>query len=257
MVEAMAQIKTLLHAPFEDCCHSDRLACPNGVVNLRTGELLPIARPGDFFTSACAYDPKASVEAAELFFQEFFPVEHYHDSHDLVRCQQQWFGYCLTGETRLEKSMWYYGNGSNGKTKIIEMVALVLGPHIYAEIPMSSMCKGRGVNNDALYDARQARHVTISENDKSMKISEAAYRSIVSGEKQCLKTMYKKEVSRKSNMKLTCTVNEVPAWDNPKDLCSMRRNYNHLQKLFLDMDDEMSRRKLKNIATRVYQHALL
>ena len=243
MVETMAQIKALLHAPFEDCCHSDRLACPNGVVNLRNGELLPIAKPDDFFTSACAtpYDPTASVEPAEFFFREFFPIEHYTDRDDLVRGQQQWHGYCLTGETRLEKSWWYYGKGSNGKTKIVEMVAYVLGPDIHAEIPMSSMCKARGVNNDALYDARQARHVTISESDKSMKISEAAYRSIVSGEKQCLKTMYKKETSRKSHMKLTAAVNEMPVWQT-NDLCSTRRNYQiHMQKLFLDLNDESSK----------------
>jgi len=97
MAEVMAQLKSLLDAPFEDCCHSDRLACPNGVINLRTWELLPIAKPGDFFTSACVtpYDPTASVEVAMLFFENLFPFEHYPYQTGLVRCLQQWLGYSI------------------------------------------------------------------------------------------------------------------------------------------------------------------
>jgi phage/plasmid-associated DNA primase len=245
----MAQLKPLLHAPFEDCCHSDRLACPYGVINLRTGELLPIAKPDDFFTTACVtpYDPTASIDAAISFFLKFFPVEHYPDKDEYVCCLQHWCGYCITGETLLSKSLWLYGDGANGKSIFIDMLALVLGKNIHSQIPMASLCKGRGVNNDALFDARHGRHVTISESDKSKKISEGAYKSLVSGEVQSLKTMWKKEVSCKSNMKMTFAVNLLTEWDNPKDTSCTRRNiYIHMQKQFLDLNEEISKKKIED-----------
>jgi len=91
MAEVMAQLKPLLDAPFEECCHSHRLACPKSVIILRTGDLLPIAKPDDFFTTACvtSYDPTASIEVAMSFFLNFFPVEHYPDNVEYVRCLQQ------------------------------------------------------------------------------------------------------------------------------------------------------------------------
>jgi len=241
--EVIRQLIFTLHAPFAESCKSNRLACPNGVVNLETGELLPIAKPSDFFTTACVtiYDPNACPTPAMEYIQAYFPPEAYEDHAGLVRCLQQWLGYCLTGETRIEKTMWLYGEGSNGKSQLIDMLAHVLGKDIHAQIPMASLCKVRGVNNDALYDARQARHVTISESDSTTKISEAAFHSIVSGEVQSLKTMWKKEVSCKSNMKMTFAVNTLPTWDNPTDLCSTRRNiYVPLKKIYIDPNDAPS-----------------
>jgi len=42
-------------------------------------------------------------------------------------------------------------------------------------------------------------------------------------------------------MKLTAAVNEMPVWQT-NDLCSTRRNYQiHMQKLFLDLNDESSK----------------
>jgi len=175
------------------------------------------------------------------YIQAYFPPEAYEDHAGLVRCLQQWLGYCLTGENRLEKTMWLYGEGSNGKSQLIDMLAHVLGKDIHAQIPMASLCKVCGVNNDALYDARQARHVTISESDSTTKISEAAFHSIVSGEVQSLKTMWKKTVSCKSNMKMTFSVNTLPTWDYPTDLCSTRRNiYVPLKNIYIDPNDAPS-----------------
>jgi len=247
IAEVLGQLKPLLHAPFDIRRNSDRLACPNGVINLQTGELLPIAKPEDFFTSACAtpYDPDVSVDKARHFFENFFPPEYYPDYAALVFFLQVWLGYCLTGCVLLSKSLWLYGDGSNGKSKMIEMLALVLGEDIHAEIPMASLCKGRGENNDALVDARDARHVTVSESDENVVISEGAWKSMVSGEKQCLKEMWKKAKTLFSQMKLTLFVNDLPAWQNPQDISCTRRNiYIHMQKLFLDLNEDISKKKI-------------
>jgi len=158
-----------------------------------------------------------------------------------------WFGYCLTGCTRLSKCLWLFGDGANGKSIIIEMLKLVLGPNLHAEIPMASLCKGRGENNDALFDARGARLITVSESDTNAKISEGAFKSIVSGEDQHLKTMWKKGTTMSSKAKLTMAVNVLPQWENPQDTSCTRRNmYIHMKKLFLDLDEDISKKKIKD-----------
>ena len=217
------------------------LPCPNGVIDLKTGELLPKASPEDLFTHACAteYEPHADTAPAVEFYQQFFPREAYADQEALVRFMQQWFGYSLTLETRLELCIWFYGPGSNGKTILTELQADVLGSvekgGVHTAIPMTSLCKGRGVNNDALYDARHARSVTISESDNSTKISEAATRALVTGEQQHIKQMYKKEVKVRPNFKIMCCVNELPQWDNGNAFCTTRRNlYVPLKKIYID-----------------------
>jgi len=198
--EVLGHLKSQLHAPFDKCLNPDRVACPNGVINLRSGKLLPIAKPDDLFTSACPtqYNLEVSVDKARQFFENFFPVEYYTDCVALVFLLQMWFGYCLTGCTQLSKCLWLFGDGANGKSIIIEMLKLVLGTNIHAEIPMASLCKGRGENNDALFDARGARLITVSESDTNAKISEGAFKSIVSGEDQHIKTMWKKGTTKSS-----------------------------------------------------------
>jgi len=226
-----------LTAPFAVKNFPHLLPCPNGVIDLRTGELLPKAKPEDFFTIACktAYDPEADVAPAQAFFDNFFPSEAYDDQEAIVRCIKQWFGYCLTLETRLEICVWFYGEGSNCKSTMTNLIRSVLGDGIHKEIPMASLCKGRGVNNDALNDARSARHITISESDASTKISEAAFRSLVSGEEQYVKSMWEKEKKCKPNAKMTFVVNELPQWDDKKAFCTTRRNlYVLLKKIYVD-----------------------
>ena len=111
---------------------------------------------------------------------------------------------------------------------------------------MTSLCKGRGVNNDALYDARHARSVTISESDQSTKISEAATRTLVTGEQQHMKQMYKKEVKVKPRFKITCCVNELPQWDNHNAFCTTRRNlYMLLKKIYVDRRKAADRKQME------------
>ena len=244
--DVLKVLMPMLEAPFLQSDKADRLVCPNGVVNLRTGELLPVGKPDDLYTKMCAttYNPSACVKGAESFFAGYFPAEAYPDHLEYLRCQQQWYGYCITGETCLEQCMWNLGEGSNGKSQMINIFAHVLGKDIHAQIPMASLCKPRGVNNDALYDARQVRLVTISESDSSNKINEASHRSLVSGEDQTMKTMYGKEVTCGSTLKFTFMINAPPRWENPGAFCSVRRNiYLLMRKMYIDPNDDSSEKK--------------
>ena len=223
------------------------LPCVNGVIDLKTGKLLPKATPDDLFTHMCAteYDIDADTSPVLAFYKQFFPPDAY-DGRDqqqaLVRFLQQWNGYCLTLDTNLETCVWFHGPGSNGKTVMVNTLEAVMGEvedsGIHSSMPMATLCKDRGVNNGALFDASRARHVTVSEMDKTAKISEAALRALVSGESQHLKQMWQKEQKVRPCLKLSLFVNELPTWADPTAHCTRRRNiYLPMKKIFLAEND--------------------
>jgi P4 family phage/plasmid primase-like protien len=218
------------------------LPCPNGVVNLKTGELLKHS-PDYFFTHACAteYDASADINPALSFFNQFFPADFHgiDEQMELVCFLQQWFGYGITQETSQEFDVWLHGHGANGKTMLGDMLAHVLGKQqeggVHATMPSTALCKERGVNNGALTDAMPARIVTISEMDESLKINEDALKVLVSGESQHVKQMYGRECEKKPVMKITFLVNALPKFKNPDAHSTRRRHvYVPMPVLFLD-----------------------
>jgi P4 family phage/plasmid primase-like protien len=225
------------------------LPCPNGVVNLKTGELLKHS-PDYFFTHACAteYDASADISPALAFFEQFFPADYHgiDEQAALVRFCQQWFGYGITQETSQEFDVWMHGHGANGKTLLVDMLAHVLGREqeggIFAKMHSTAMCKERGVNNGALTDAMPARTVTISEMDESLKINEDALKVLVSGESGHVKQMFGRECEKKPVMKLTFLVNSLPTFKNPDAHSTVRRHvYVPMLVIFLDLEKASDR----------------
>ena len=255
--EVLKSLQSMLETDFSmrhDMKHL--LPCLNGVVDLKTSKLIGKAKPDDLFTHACPteYDPDIDIWPVEQFYKTYFPCENNDDpvqvaqSQEFVRFMQIWLGYCITAETKLELCVWFYGRGSNGKTLLSKIVGDVLGnveDHgVFSTLPADALSKERGVNNDSLSDAVDARHVFISETDKTMRINEAAFRSLVSAEPQHLKRMYKAEKSCKPNAKYTFAVNDLPQWKDADAYHTRRRNiYILLQKIYVNLSTPEGKQK--------------
>jgi hypothetical protein len=165
------------------------LCCPNGVVDLRTGELLGPPKPEQFITQMCAteYDPNIDVKPAVDFFMQFFPVEEYPDNEEVVQLLQHYIGYGLTLETNLQICLNIYGDGSNSKSVLMRALGDILGKMICTTIPIESLSKTRGTNNDSLAGAANNRLVLISESNGRAKINVATYNALVCGEETTTK----------------------------------------------------------------------
>jgi len=112
MRSALAAIRALTHLDMEflpPCWIGGRgsdprstLAMRNGILDLATGTLTP-ATP-DFFTVnplPYDYDPEAAEPREWLrCLGEYWP-----DSPSSITCVQEWFGYLLTPDTRLDGSV--------------------------------------------------------------------------------------------------------------------------------------------------------
>jgi putative DNA primase/helicase len=120
------------------------LGVPNGVVELRTGELRD-GRPDDRITmqAGVAYDPKAACPRFDEFLREIFSGDD-----DLVRYVKRALGYALTAEATEDKLFFFMGSGRNGKSTLLETARAAAGDY------------GREVSADAFLARRENAHST-------------------------------------------------------------------------------------------------
>lgn len=103
------------------------LNCPNGVLDLRTGELRP--HDSALLMTQCAgvaYDPVAGAQGSlfERWLREVFVGDE-----DLVRFVRATLGYCLTGDTAIHALFFWHGDGRNGKSTLGELAARCAGSY--------------------------------------------------------------------------------------------------------------------------------
>ena len=111
------------------------LNCTNGTVDLRTGELKP-HDPADLITKLVpvAYNPAVRSKVWEDVVAQV-TLEEELTTRPLARFLQRWFGYCATGSTREQVFVVHYGNGSNGKSTILDTITEVLGDYASTAAP--------------------------------------------------------------------------------------------------------------------------
>lgn len=99
------------------------LACPNGVINLHTGELRP-GRQSDYIKTVCPTirDPSATCPN---FLQTLDAT--FNGDQILIDYIQRVFGMALVGEVIEHRLFIFYGPGRNGKDTLLEIVFFVLG----------------------------------------------------------------------------------------------------------------------------------
>jgi len=227
------------------------LCCPNGVVDLRTGQLLGPPTPDQYFTHFCAtkFNPEADMQHAIDFFRQAFPVEAYPDSTELVRFVQQYGGYSLTLETNLQYCVFVYGRGANAKSLWMKMFADVWGG-LRCTMPIECLGKARGTNNDSLSNAMRSRLVTLSESNGSSRIDAGTFNALVCGEETTCKKMYKEETNLEPVMKLMFFLNDLPQFPPGAYHSARRCAFLPLRKIYYDHDRDEDQRLMADHRAR-------
>jgi P4 family phage/plasmid primase-like protien len=99
------------------------LACPNGLLDLRTGAMTtttPVMRVQR--QTGVAYNPAAPCPQFLRFMGEVFEGDQ-----TMIDYMQRQLGYALTGLVHEEKMFSWYGHGANGKSVLGNVIAGVLG----------------------------------------------------------------------------------------------------------------------------------
>ncbi len=109
------------------------LACPNGVIDLKTGQSRP-GRPDDYLTCAVTTEWRG-IEAQCPNFENFL-LSALGGDEDLFNYMRRMLGHALIGKQREHVFLVLSGaKGRNGKGTLMKVLEHTLGPSIMASVP--------------------------------------------------------------------------------------------------------------------------
>lgn len=155
------------------------LGCPNGVVDLKTGQL----RPGlhdDLITQqmGAKFNPAATAPRWLKFVDEVF-----EGNLELIEFVHKALGYSLTGDMREQVFFMAFGAGSNGKSLFLDVLQTVWGSYGHrAEMRTFASGSGGEVSNFHLADFGGKRLISAAEVKPNSRMNEHVVKDFTGGE---------------------------------------------------------------------------
>jgi putative DNA primase/helicase len=179
----------------------------NGVVDLRTGELLD-HDPNLLLTrqAGASYDPAAEPTAWLRFLDEIIPDS---DERDFL---QRLFGSALVGVQRDHILPIFYGVGANGKTTFVAGIRAALGSYA-VKIP-TSVLVGRGPDRGSatpeLVKLRGARFVVADEPEAGARLRESHVKALTGSDRITARALYSDPIEFDPTHTLALVTNHRP-----------------------------------------------
>lgn len=158
----------------------DHINAENGVVNLRTGEVVPHVGQHYTYCLTSAYH-QGRITGGEWPDFVYDAVGRDEDTYNFI---QRAVGYSLTGHTREEKMFYVYGPTRAGKGVFAETITALLAPALARAIEVSTFTINRNHDTDNfdLAPLRSARVLFASESAKGQPLDEATIKHLTGGD---------------------------------------------------------------------------
>jgi putative DNA primase/helicase len=157
----------------------DVLPVRNGILNLKTAELMP-HDPALLYTRhvPITYDPNADCP----LFKEFLAWGIKEDL-EMFTYMQMVMGYCLTGEHHEQSFFMLFGPGSTGKSRLLKVVRNLVGPYA-CELDKKHLMQKRAMQtaDEHLARLRGARIATATEVGQMDRFDEDLIKKLTGGE---------------------------------------------------------------------------
>lgn len=206
-----SMIKELQHhvpvTPEQLDIHKSLLCTPNGIINLRTGELIPHDRE-KLITKITntEYTDKIDHPLWDKFLSDIFDGDQ-----DLIRYIQKAVGYSLTGSTQEQCIFFCYGEGNNGKSTFIDVISNALGDYVTNIQAKSLLVKNNsGSSSEDIARLKGARFVTSSESNEGARLDESLIKQLTGGDKITASRKYEHEFEFYPEFKLWMSTNHKP-----------------------------------------------
>jgi putative DNA primase/helicase len=186
--------------------HQMLLSCPNGIVDLRTGELRD-GKPEDriTMTTIVEYDPDAQCPRWEQFIDEVF-----EGNKDLTRYIHKALGYSITANVNEQVAFFCYGSGSNGKSVLFKTIREILGDYAY-DAPASLLQRNAmATNTNDVAATEFKRFLVSSETLSTSKLNEQRLKGWTGGDNVTARYLYKELTTFTPTVKPWLFINHKP-----------------------------------------------
>ena len=180
------------------------LNTPDGVVDLRTGNLRPHSS-GDYMTKITAVGPGGDCPRFKQFMREIMAGDE-----EMVAFVQRVLGYCLTGDISEEVIFFLHGTGQNGKGVLTSTI----------EWLMADYCKSAG--DEVFTETKNDRHSTeiarlngarvvlVTEVEQGRRWNEARLKKMTGGDTLTARFMRQDDFEFKPQFKPLISANHKP-----------------------------------------------
>jgi putative DNA primase/helicase len=186
------------------------LNCPNGTVDLRTGELRPHNHM-DMITrmTPVHYDPDAESYEWDKFLEKIL-VEQ-----PLIDHVQRLMGYCITGSVREQVLPIFWGKGSNGKSTLLNLIKAAVGMDYASEAPDSLLAKKKNESHPTeVATLLGQRLVTTIETEEGQRLNEPLVKKLTGGDTIKTRRMRENPWEFKPTHKIILCTNHEPRVGN-------------------------------------------
>lgn len=177
---AMAMAKPMLALEHHDLDRDNWLLnCPNGTLDLRTGQLRPHRR--DDFITRClpvAYDSKAACPTWLTFLDRIFA-----STAQVIHFVQKALGYALTGDTSEQCVFFLWGEGQNGKSTFLNTIQSLMGRYAQQAAPDLLVVSKQDRHSTEIAELRGARLVASIETGEGRRLNEVLIKQMSGGDK--------------------------------------------------------------------------
>jgi putative DNA primase/helicase len=212
----------------------------NKVVDLKTGEIRR-REPEDYFTYFCNVEP--TTKKSELFNN--FIKDIMCRNQEAVKYLQSILGYSISGDMTAQSVFIMWGNGSNGKSVLLNLISEMMGD-AYKPASKSIFLNIGKAHGEDLLDIKDRRIITYSETADNDNLNEEIIKMISGGDMITARGNYKSPISFKLISKLLLITNNKPKF-NGNDYAMIRRiKFLPFQAKFVDVPIKKNEYK-KNI----------
>lgn len=185
------------------------LSTTNGVVDLRSGRLLSHSRER-LVSKQCTvpYDPDATCPRFDRFLHEIMLGDL-----DLVNYLKRYLGYCLTGMVSEQMLGVWYGQGSNGKSTLIETLLQTLGTYaqkMSADLLTASKGRNSSAPTPEVARLKGARLVAGSETGEGSRWDEPLVKTLTGCDRVVARKLHQEPMEFDPTWKLMIAVNHKP-----------------------------------------------
>ena len=190
----------------EDAQNTYKIAVSNGMLNVRTRELLPLTR-GDyrFKKMKADYDPNADCPEFKSFMKEIFLYDD--DADDKYKLAQEISGYLLITDYTLIKKMFYFfgRKADNGKSSLLNIIKSVIGEEYFGSVPMNKL------DGFLLQKLRGLNANIVGDESAYVKVPDGVFKSLVGGQDEVTADVkFKDSQSFVNTARLIFAVNKLP-----------------------------------------------